>query len=247
MSESVDMPATSRPGWLKPLVAIVLIVALVIASRYFPVATWIKAILDYIDSLGFVGQLLFIGMYIVATVLFIPGLILTVGAGVMFGVVWGTVAVSIGSVIGATLAFLLGRYAMRGWVTQRIEGNEKFAAVDRAVADAGWKIVGLVRLSPLFPFNLTNYAFGVTNVSLRDYFFASWIGMLPGTIMYVYIGAITGDLAAFLSGERQKEPMEWVLFGFGLLMTIIVTVLVTRVARRALSNTVDENVEAEAS
>jgi len=170
----------------------------------------------------------------------LPGSILTLGGGAVFGVVWGSVYVSIASTFGATLAFLVGRYVARDWVNSKIQSNEKFKAVDRAVAREGWKIVFLTRLSPIFPFNLLNYAFGVTPVSLRDYFFASWIGMLPGTILYVYLGSLAGDLARLGAGERARTPMEWALYVVGLVATIGVTVYVTRVARQAIQTRLED-------
>jgi len=135
------------------------------------------------------GAALFCFVYIAACVFFIPGALLTLGAGAIFGVIKGSILVSIASTLGAGLAFLVGRYFARDWVSKKIEGNEKFAAIDGAVANEGWKIVGLTRLSPVFPFNLLNYAFGLTSVAFKDYFLASWIGMMPGTVMYVYVGS----------------------------------------------------------
>ena len=154
----------------------------------------------------------------------------------MFGVAWGSIYVSIGSTLGATCAFLVGRYLARNAIARRIEGNERFAAIDKAVANEGWKIVGLTRLSPVFPFTLLNYAFGLTQVKLRDYVLASWIGMMPGTVMYVYLGS----LAKAASGERTRTTGEWVLYGVGLLATIVVTVFVTRIAKRALAKRISE-------
>ncbi|MBL7106523.1 MAG: TVP38/TMEM64 family protein, partial [Phycisphaerae bacterium] len=173
-------------------------------------------------------------IYIAACVFLLPGSILTLGAGVVFGVIKGSVAVSIGSTLGATAAFLVGRYLARGWVTSKIAGNEKFKAIDEAVAGQGWKIVLLTRLSPVFPFNLLNYAFGLTKVKLKHYFLASWVGMIPGTVMYVYIGSLAGDLATLGTGQRTRSTGEWILYGIGLLATIAVTVFVTRIAKRAL-------------
>lgn len=236
--ETVDPPVKGN-AWLRPAIAIVLVATMMVLWRFLPVVEWIQSFLRTVESLGVMGMVLFGIVYIAATIFFVPGLILTVGAGMLFGVVYGTIAVSLASTIGATLAFLLGRYAMRDWVAERIANNPRFAAIDRGVANSGWKIVGLVRLSPIFPFNLINYAFGITKVSLREYVLASWIGMMPGTLMYVYLGSATGDLAAFLSGEREKQPAEFALYIVGLIVTIAVTVLVTRIARRALNETVD--------
>ena len=144
--------------------------------NYFPFQEFFTGLIVWIGSLGFWAGLIFIAVYILATVLFIPGLLLTLGAGFLFGVFWGSVYVSIGSTLGAVAAFLIGRYLARSWVEQKIAKNEKFKAIDGAVAAEAWKFVGLCRLSPLFPFNLLNYALGVTKVSLRDYFLASWLG-----------------------------------------------------------------------
>ncbi len=194
--------------------------------------------LQWIDSLGSVGAIAFITLYIIATVAFLPGSILTLGAGVVFGVILGSLYVFIGATLGATAAFLVGRYLARGWVSQKIEGNNKFRAIDEAVATEGFKIVFLTRLSPVFPFNLLNYAFGVTGVSLKDYFLGC-IGMIPGTIMYVYIGSLAGSLARIGTEEQPSNPtVQWALRIIGFIATVGVTVYVTRLARKALEEKV---------
>ncbi|MEG4324658.1 TVP38/TMEM64 family protein [Microcoleus sp. herbarium5] len=230
-SPGEDPPASNR--W-KLILGIALAVALIAATRFFNFQGILTNALESIASLGPWGPAAFILIYIVATVLFIPGSLLTLGSGVLFGVVGGSVCVSIGSVLGATCAFLVGRYLTRDWVSKQIEGNQKFKAIDSAVASEGWKIVLLTRLSPIFPFNLLNYAFGVTQVSLKDYFLASWIGMIPGTVMYVYIGSLAGSLAALGSSGRSRTAAEWTLYGIGLLATIALTVYATRLAKKAL-------------
>ncbi|MGL4498281.1 MAG: TVP38/TMEM64 family protein [Planktothrix sp.] len=195
----------------------------------------VKQSLDWVANLGFWGPVAFIIIYNLATILFVPGSLLTLGAGVIFGVVWGSIYVSIGSVIGATFAFLIGRYFARDWVTKKLENYEQFKAIDQAVSQEGWKIVGLTRLSPIFPFNLLNYAFGLTNVSLKDYFLASWIGMLPGTILYVYVGSLIGSLAQLGMGGRSRTWVEWLLYGIGLIATVIVTIYITKISQNALN------------
>jgi len=205
--------------------------AIVVAAKQFHLQDVLKAALDWIGKLGPWGPAIFIGIYIVAAVLFIPGSVLTLGAGALFGVVVGSVCVSISATLGATAAFLVGRYLARKAISRKIERNEKFAAIDRAVADEGWKIVLLTRLSPVFPFTLLNYAFGLTRVRLGHYVLASWIGMMPGTVMYVYLGSLVNVGA----GHRQRTTGEWVLYGVGLLATVVVTVFVTRLARKALA------------
>lgn len=196
--------------------------------------------LQWIESLGIVGGIAFIVIYIVATVAFLPGSILTLGAGVVFGVVLGAVYVFIGATLGAIAAFLVGRYLARGWISKKIEGNQKFAAIDKAVAKEGFKIVLLTRLSPVFPFNLLNYAFGITGVSLKDYALGS-VGMIPGTVMYVYIGSLAGDLARIGTESQPTNPtIQWAIRIIGFIATVAVTVYVTRIARQALAEKVSE-------
>ena len=206
-------------------------VAIVLAVKYFHVQHLLKEALDWIGKLGPWGPVIFVGIYVVATVFFVPGSVLTLGAGAVFGVALGSVCVSISATLGATAAFLVGRYLARDAVARKVERNERFAAIDRAVADEGWKIVFLTRLSPVFPFTLLNYAFGLTRVRLSHYALASWIGMMPGTVMYVYLGSLVNVGA----GHRQRTVGEWVLYGVVLLATIAVTVFVTRLAKKALA------------
>ncbi len=202
----------------------------------------LTASLTQIASLGILAPLAFIGIYVIATIAFLPGSILTLGAGLVFGVVWGSMYVFIGATIGAVLAFLVGRYFARDWVSRRIRNLAKFQQIDRAVAQGGFKIVLLTRLSPIFPFNLLNYAFGVTGVSLKDYTLAS-IGMLPGTVMYVYIGSLGGDLAQLSTRVEPNPVLQWTIRTIGFLATLAVTLYVTKLARTALTEVVDEGEE----
>jgi uncharacterized membrane protein YdjX (TVP38/TMEM64 family) len=194
--------------------------------------------LQWINSLGAIGGIVFIGIYIIATLAFLPAALLTLGAGVIFGVTWGSIYVFIGATLGAIAAFLVGRYLAQGWVKEKISSYKKFAIIDKAVSKEGLKIVLLVRLSPLFPFNLLNYAFGITSVSFQDYLIGS-VGMIPGTIMYVYLGSLVGDIA--LIGSKNQAGniiLHWVIQIMGLIATIAVTVYVTKIAKKALK---DEN------
>lgn len=223
---------TNTWKWITALaVAVALAGVVIYFHRSITLRRLFQEALDWIAALGIWGQVLFVLIYVAATVLLIPGSALGLGAGALFGVVRGSVLISVASTLGATCAFLLGRYLARDWVTKKIEDKPSFAAMDRAVADEGWKIVFLTRLSPVFPFTLLNYAFGLTRVSLRDYVLASWIGMMPGTVMYVYLGSLARAEVA----DRQRTPAEWTLYGVGLLATIAVVAVVTRIARRALA------------
>lgn len=216
--------------------------ALFVAARVFDMKETLRATLIWVHGSGMAGIGTFIFIYILACVLFLPGAVLTLGAGAIFGVVKGSVIVSVASTAGATCAFLIGRYFIRNWVESKIEGNPKFKAVDEAVAKEGWKIVGLTRLSPVFPFNLLNYAYGITNVTLRDFVLASWIGMLPGTVMYVYAGSLAGDVAALGSshGGASVGLAQWTVRAAGFIATVVVTVYVTRIAKRALNEKISQ-------
>ena len=189
--------------------------------------------LAWAGAAGLAGYAVFVGLYVLACVFFLPGSVLTVGAGAAFGLWKGFILVSIGSTAGAWASFLVGRYFLRDWVSRRLEKVPAFAAVAGAVGQEGWKVVLLTRLSPVLPFNLLNYGYGLTSVGVGEFTLASWIGMMPGTFLYVYIGAAAGDAAR--GGERARTPIEWTLFCAGLAATVIAAWLVSRTARRALS------------
>ncbi len=226
---------------LKFLLLSCLVATLIIASKYLNIQELSQAAIIWINNLGMVGPIAFIVIYNLATLLFIPGSILTLQGGYLFGVVWGSIYVIIAAMIGATLAFLVGRYLSRDWVSKQIAKHPKFQAIERAVAQEGWKIVLLTRLSPVFPFNLLNYAFGVTQVSLKDYILGS-IGIVPGTVMYVYIGSVAGNLAMINTKPHTSNPQtqigEWVIQIIGLIATIAVTLYITKLAQKALKQSV---------
>ena len=201
---------------------------------FLPVRSYLLSILEWTRGLGAWGGLVIIGAYIAATVLFVPGSVLTLGAGFLFGVVVGTVWASVGSTLGAAAAFLVGRTLARDWVSQKVSGSPKFSAIDEAVGEEGAKIVFLTRLSPIFPFNLLNYAFGLTRVGFWHYLIASWVGMLPGTVMYVYLGSAARSLAEIAAGRVEADSLQRIFFWVGLAATVLVATLVTRIARRAL-------------
>lgn len=228
--------------WIKPLLILAAVVAiLVLGGKHLNLQQRISDALAWIAGLGTAGMGIYAGLYIFACVFFIPGSLLTLGAGAIYGVVIGSLLVSGSSVMGASIAFLIGRYLARGWIASKIDGNARFSAIDDAVASEGWKIVGLTRLSPVFSFNLLNYAYGLTRVTFREYVLASWIGMMPGTVMYVYLGSLAGDLAS-LGAEtgHVTTPGEWALYALGLLATIGVTIYVTKIAKKALAEKIHE-------
>ncbi|WP_228016171.1 TVP38/TMEM64 family protein [Leptolyngbya ectocarpi] len=201
--------------------------------------------LAWIQSLGLWAPIVFVLLYIVITVAFLPASIVTLGAGFIFGVVQGSFLVFIAAMLGATAAFLIGRYVARDWIAQKIAGNKKFAAIDDAIAKEGRKLVFLIRLSPAFPFNLLNYALGLTQVSLTDYILGT-TGILPGTIMYVYLGSLVKDLATLGTGDVPSNPViDWAIKILILVTVVAITVYITRIARKALQGVSDEGMPAE--
>lgn len=201
-------------------------------DRVFQFAEWVQ-------GLGPWGPAAFILGYVIATVVLAPGWILTMGSGILFGLAGGTLYTLIGATLGSAAAFLIARYLARGLVERKIAGNPKFAAIDRAVGREGFKIVALLRLSPVFPFNLLNYALGLTRVRFLHYVAAS-IAMLPGTLLYVYYGKAIGSFAGLKTGAQVQHGLEyWIFLGAGLVATIAVTTYVTRLAGRALRREIE--------
>jgi uncharacterized membrane protein YdjX (TVP38/TMEM64 family) len=222
---------------LRVLLVIAGVAALAVAGR--KAGALIPAFSAWVDGLGVWGPVAFVAGYAVAAVAFVPGSLLTLAAGAIFGLGKGTALVLVAATLGASAAFLVSRYLARGFVERRLAGNERFAAIDRAIGSQGRKIVFLLRLSPVFPFNLLNYALGLTRVRFVDYVVAS-IGMLPGTLLYVYYGKMAGDVARLAGGAPvRRGPAYYGLLALGLLATIVVTTLVTRTARRALREVTD--------
>ncbi|NJO48707.1 MAG: TVP38/TMEM64 family protein [Leptolyngbyaceae cyanobacterium RM2_2_4] len=211
-----------------------------ILCHYFNLQTLLQSALLWVKNLGSVGIVAFVVIYNLATVLFIPGSLLTMGGGALYGMFWGSVYVVIAATLGATIAFLIGRYYARDWVAKQLQGHSKFQAIDQAVAKEGLRIVLLTRLSPIFPFNLLNYAFGVTCVSLKDYVVGS-MGMIPGSVIYVYLGSLVGDIALLGMPQEmnsQAQTAQWLVKIVGFLATVAVSLYITRIAKKALNQTV---------
>ena len=217
------------------VVIIAVVGAAIVAGLFLlPVKQYLVAALEWTQGLGVWGPIFVSLFYIVACVFLLPGSVLTLGAGFLFGVPVGLLSALIGATLGACAAFLVGRTIARDWVTQKVSGNTRFTAVDEAVGREGFKIVLLLRLSPIFPFNLLNYALGLTKVSFGEYALASLIGMLPGGLMYVYFGSAARSLADVASGKVEGGWAGQVFFWVGLAATIIVAGFVTRLARKSL-------------
>jgi uncharacterized membrane protein YdjX (TVP38/TMEM64 family) len=228
---------TSKLNAVTRLIAFVaIVIALFLAMKFLPVQQWLTNFNNWVGQMGTAGILIFIAVYAVATVLLAPGAILTIGAGFAFGLWKGFLAVSAGSTLGAALAFLVARFIARDRVEAIAKGNEKFRNIDNAIGKQGAKLVFLLRLSPVIPFNLSNYFYGLTGVKFWPYVLASWLGMMPGTFLYVYIGtAGKAAVVAAAGGEAIKHSWQyWTFLSVGLAATIIVTIWVTKIARDAL-------------
>ncbi len=204
-----------------------LVAALFLAGRQL--GGYVDEFGAWIDGLGLWGPVAFIAGYAVATVAFAPGSLLTLAAGALFGLVRGTVYAWTGATIGAAAAFLIARYAARGWVERKIEGKPRFRKLDHSIGRDGGKIVALLRLAPVFPFVLLNYALGLTKVRFVHYLWACF-AMVPGTLLYVYYGYVGREAL-----EGGKTLWDWVLLVVGLLAVLAVTVIITRKAQRALA------------
>lgn len=228
-------PRRRREAVLKIAGLLAALVVLFVLSRVLPVASWLDSFNSWVGDLGILGFIIFIVAYIATTVLLLPGAILTVGAGFVFGIGWGFAAVSIGSTLGASLAFLIGRFFAREKIEAATRDKPRFRKIDNAIGKKGAKLIFLLRLSPVIPFNLSNYFYGLTAVGFWPYVLASWIGMMPGTLLYVYLGSLGRAGVETAAGAPQgRTTAEWVFLALGLLATIVVTVWVSKLARNAI-------------
>jgi len=214
--------------------AALVLVGLFVAARMLPLANWLEVFNAWVQELGVFGMVIFALVYAIAAGRMIPGSILTLAGGAAFGLLPGFLTVIHGATLGAALAFLVSRFVARQSVESWVKKKPRFNEIDKAVAKEGWKIVALTRLSPIFPFNFQNYAYGLTNVDFWHYTLATWIGMIPGTFLYVYFGTLGRTSLEAAAGAESAETLELVLQVIGLVATIVVTVFVTRMARRAL-------------
>jgi len=231
--------AGARSSLLRGLALVAAAAGLVVFGR--ALGGELQALVEWVRTLGPLAPLVFIAVYVAAVVAFVPGSLLTLAGGALFGVVAGTAYVFVAATLGACAAFGLARTVARGAIERRVAASPRFAAIDGAIAADGRRITFLLRLSPVFPFSLLNYALGLTRVRFADYVIAC-LGMLPGTLLYVYLGSLAGDLAALVGGAPRPSG-GWLERGFfvaGLVVTALVTVLITRTARRALREATGE-------
>jgi uncharacterized membrane protein YdjX (TVP38/TMEM64 family) len=215
------------------VLAALIAIALIVAMFALPIRAWSVEIVTWIRDSGPLAVGLFVVVYVGAAVLAVPGSVLTLGAGFAYGPLWGTMVVSPASVLAASVAFAIARRFGRGWIARRFEGDRRFEAIDRAIARQGFKITALLRLSPVVPYSLLNYMLGLTNVRFRHYVVGSALGMLPGTIVYVYLGSLVTTTTQL--GTRPTSGWTTTLYWAGLASAVVVLVLITRSARRSLA------------
>lgn len=223
--------ANKVAGRVKLVSFVVIGVSVLVLLRSLPLESGVAALRDWVAGLGVWGPVVFGSIYALATVFALPGLILTVSAGALFGLMTGFITASLASTTGAGLAFLVARHLARDRVRKAAESHALYGAIDTAIGQGGWRVVALLRLSPVVPFNLQNFMFGLTPVRFGSYLLASWIAMMPGTFLYVYVGHLTG---AAVTATRRSVG-EWVLLAVGLAATIVVSWYVTRLAREQLA------------
>lgn len=217
---------SSRQTWRYAALALGLAAAFV-ALRQLPILEWIETFRLWSAQFGAFGIVIYGVLFGIAAILMVPCLPLTLLAGFTFGWLGGLTAVMIGIAIGAAFGFLAVRFFARGAVAKKIEQHAQFKAIDQAIAKDGWKIVGLLRMCPV-PFGLTNYLYGLTAIDFGRYMLATLIGMLPGNMMFVYLGAFGKRTA-----EGPRHPLELVAGGLALAAMIAVTIILRRIARRA--------------
>ncbi len=234
-SSRAQRKATQVAPYVKWISVVAIIGALFVLSRVLPVGRAIQSLETWLSAIGPAAPIVFGLIYILATVLLFPGSVLTIAAGMFFGLLWGTVTASLASTSGAAIAFLIGRYAARDAVARKVHQHPKTGAVDRAVTEGGWKIVALLRLSPAVPFNLQNYLYGITGIGFWQAVLTSWVAMLPGTFLYVYIGYVSREGLEAAGGTASVDYGRWGLLAVGLVATAALTVYLTKLARRKLA------------
>ena len=215
--------------WLKVILAAVLIAAFFVTIRVLPVGDWIERFQHWVKDLGPIGYVVYVLAYVIVCVTFLPASPMTIGAGAIFGFVEGAIVVIIGATLGATASFLLGRTIMRRRIEAMAANNAKFRALDRAIAREGGKIVFLVRLAPIFPFAYINFAFGLTGVRTLPYVVATFLGIIPVTLAFVYVAD-----AATRTATTDMDSTRLIINIAGVVIAILVTAFVTRLALRAI-------------
>ncbi len=194
----------------------------------------VLALLEWVSASGPWGPVLFILVVAASMLLILPCFIFTLSAGFLFGAIKGTLFILIGSTAGASVAFLAGRFLFRDRVTAALAKREKMRRFVRIVEHEGWRFVMITRMVPMFPFKLSNYAFGTTSIPFRQFLLGTSIGIIPLSVTNVYAGSLAGSLSNLEGGGLPDSPLRWAVYAGGLVMALAFLLYVTRLARKAL-------------
>jgi len=189
--------------------------------------------MEWIEQSGWIGVAWFIVLYTLTCVFFLPGSVLTIGAGAVYGFWFSTALVTISSTLGAVVNFLTSRYLARSWMQRNLGHSARFRALEKAVSTEGWRMILISRMSPIVPHSLVSYAAGLIRISFWRFTLASFIGFLPPSAAYTYVGAVVGRALRTSAGAAPHDPVIWTFYCLGLVATLAVTVLTTRIARRS--------------
>ena len=228
VSEIQTSPSRGTMKWA----VIAAFVALFIAAYFFlPISEWLNNFQTWVQGFGPVGWVIFVLVYALTAFALIPGSILTIGAGVAYGL-WGFPLVILGATLGSALSFLAARHIFHDRVQAKIAEYPRFNAVNEAIREEGWKVVALLRLSPALPFSAQNWFLGITPVGFWPSQIATFFGIMPGTLLYVWIASLGGEAAA--RGAADASMARYLVLGLGLIATLVVTILVTKKANQKL-------------
>jgi uncharacterized membrane protein YdjX (TVP38/TMEM64 family) len=200
---------------------------------FFDLQSHVRGLLEWIDTKGIWAPILFILLDVVIVLFLFPGVLITMGAGFLFGVAKGSIYIIIATTIGAVLAFIFARYLLSERIANYLRSNPRLSFIDQLLATEGWKLILATRLIPFFPFKLSNYLFGLTKFKLKDFFIGTFFGIWPITIFNVYVGSLTADLSTLGAGAT-KTNLEWGFYIFGFMMTILAVLYISHRARQAL-------------
>lgn len=215
---------------------VILVAIVIMVIIYVDVRTYLLSFFEWLDSLGAWAPLLFILFDFLVVILVLPGVFFTLGAGFLFGVVKGSFYVVIATTLGASVAFILSRYLFSERISRFFADHPRLNLIDEELSHQGWKLVLLTRLVPFFPFKLSNYYFGLTHFTFRDFFFGTLFGIIPITMINVYIGSLAADLATLGAHDATKSPFQWTMYGIGFIVTIVALIYITRHAKKALQH-----------
>jgi uncharacterized membrane protein YdjX (TVP38/TMEM64 family) len=221
--------------------AAVVLAAIMAGLAFVPVAQHFKWLLEWVRGLGAWGPVLFVFVYTLVCLLFLPGSVLTLGGGFLFGGLWGAAIASLGATLGAAVAFLLARGILRRRIEHRLATHPKFRSLDRAIGGQGFQIVFLARLCSLFPYDLTSYVFGLTDISFGRYVLATWLGRLPETVMFAYLGSTAKSIADVVAGRVAFGIEQKVFTAVGVAAMVAIVIVVASLARKALREAVDDS------